>query len=325
MDLKQYLVIGALLAGLLTGCGSDSNSDSQVSGASYSGITTDADLTESSKEGISSEVVIAVNKLTYTGDVIAVDATPKAMYRRSISLTDSLNDLFFGISDLITDYVGSASISNTPVEGDCGGSAIASGSAVKFSADANAYCVLSGTTKIYWTGGFSFEKSASNYTFSFDDTVLSIDAIDDTYDSTSKLDGTYSYEENGEQSTITTKGSIEINGNAFTSTIIETCIIGECSVNLDYIAGDTTYRAENVEEDISENNGFNASADFLLPSVGRLHVNYSNIEYCVDGSIDSGTIVISELNSEEQIEIVFTADDECGTYDSNYYETGILL
>jgi len=48
MEFKQYLVIGALSVGMLTGCGSDSD-DTAVVGASYSGSTKEGAITENSK------------------------------------------------------------------------------------------------------------------------------------------------------------------------------------------------------------------------------------------------------------------------------------
>ncbi len=316
MNFKRYLLVGALSAGMLTGCGG--SDDGTTFGTLYTGNTVDAEVSDEAKEGLAIEMQAAVKAVTfvrYEEDILNYEVKHTAPMEFAVLLQEMLGE----VSKELQNFFGLGTIPATPFEGSCanGGSASISGTAFNLSVVANNYCESANSTEVTLSGGYEFTLDGENFSIKLNETTTTIDAINTI--NVIKANGSIVYSSTELQNVLVVDTSLNFDGILASSQLTQTCTAEGCEVDAN-IVGDngTTYRAEDLIVTTSTY-GYRGSADFFLPQLGKVSAEFYNIQYCEDSSIRSGYIFISDSTGPAEIHIRFT---DCGVAVPEFYEQG---
>lgn len=306
MDFKKYLIVGVLSAGILTGCGGSGGSATSY-GASYSGVTSAAEISEDNKDNLA-ESTIAVSKVITSG---ANDFdTPSLPFGVSVSQSKLSNSELTNLTNKLIQLLPSSELpigasESVSLDGDCGGSMTASGSDTKVTVKFNDYCEFD----IITNGSMTVTISGDNYKVVYSN--LTIDDGTDSY----TLNGTMSISQTATQQVTTANAEMIQDGKSISISFTMTCngavnefdyfeVSGECAFSESFTADNgVTYRLDGLDS----NNGFGGSWDFSAtmfdPDNGYVSFDAVDLTLCTDdsGNFESGTITVTDESSNTLI------------------------
>jgi hypothetical protein len=305
----KSLITAVVLAGFLTGCGGSSDSDGGVSGISYSGVTTSAEISSENSEALASSGSEVAKSLI--GGESSDVALPFGVVATSTSA--ELNGILVGITK---DILGNGTFSNIPVaatttiteEGGCGGSyTVTASDNGSFTVTFNDYCESEITVDGSMSGKETETSSSiqyNNITISFGDEVF-------TMSGSSSCTTTSTSETCNENIQVTQGGVVS------TISFTETCTFDsdgfsnyDCTEN-EYFTGDSgnTYQVDDSQVSGNDSNGWNVSGTFYDPTYGSLEFTAVDLMICDNGNFESGTITLTD-DSNSTLLITFISCTE---------------
>lgn len=304
MDFKQFLLLGSV-AGTLTACGGDSSSKDSVDegyGIDYKGLESAIVLSEDNASAIGNNVHSAVGSL-----LSPVDGEPAFLALDSNA--DKLVDSMKAFSDTIYSELGTESIPNVPLEGDCGGSVSAQGDYKNFSFSASDYCEPIDRIEVTANGSGSFTtNSETNYqTFSFKNFSLSVDDVDTPKVSITGDVGAGQNEKDNEEIRIYADMTI---GNITQSTnMVRACGLSNCDYDIEFSVLDGLIIKITDLSYTQEGNSINGFGKIFLPEQGKVSFEYNDVTLCLKGIatgridlIDQGSNTVSMTYSQCGVE-----------------------
>lgn len=310
MTLHKSLIISAALVTLLTGCGGSSDSSSGVSQISYSGVKTPATISADNSEDLASSSAAVTNSLISNDNS---DDLPFgiATNTQSAKAGKTVNTIIGQVRSNLSDS------SNLPmgitenINGSCGGTANASGSETKYKVTFNNFCedgiTLNGTVS-----GSETDSSSS-----WSSKNVSITTADGTMTFSGSGTCSYTETEDTETETCTTNMTVTANGMTNSSSFTEVCVSSyspsyqEICTESEFIKADNgkTYQVEDSSVEGDNTNGWNVEGTFYDPTHGSIDFQASNIQYCDNGNIQSGSITLTD-ESDNTLLVTFTSCDE---------------
>lgn len=312
MTLHKSLLFSAAVITLLTGCGGSSDSDSNgFSGSSvtYTGVTTPATINSDNSEALAESSAAVTKSLTSSS---SSDSLPFSIISNSQS-----NEIGKTIKSIVNQALeNSTESSNLPTgisevqNGNCGGTASGTGTENQFSVTFNDFC-NNGTTINGTVSGSETDSSRS-----WNTNNISISSTDDTItfsgsSNCTKTETADTKTESCTQNIQATQNSVTSNVS-FTEVCVENVSTGhnECT-QIDYIQGDNgqTYQVEDSSVFGNNTSGWYASGTFYDPTHGSIDFRASNIQYCENGNIQSGSITLTD-ESNNTLSVTFNSCDE---------------
>jgi hypothetical protein len=315
MTSHKSLILSAVVTALLTACGGSSDSDSNSLGGNgsaitYSGVTTPATITSDNSEALAESGTAVTKSLTARDNSAQLpigitsntqSAQASETIRNSIKQIRSNKDsssLPIGITEEET------------ISGNCGGSATSTYTDTNFSSTFNNFCE-NGTTI---NGTISGSYTATTDSWTSNNITISVEGSTITFSGS----GTCSYTDTAEVETETCADNIQITENGITNnySFSETCIYTvstgayDCT-ETEYLQADNgqTYQVDDSYVSGNNTNGWYASGTFYDPAHGSVDFYASNIQYCQNGNIESGTITITD-DSDNTLLVTFVSCSE---------------
>lgn len=310
MTLHKSLIISATLVTLLTGCGGSSDSSSGISQISYSGVKTPATISADNSEELASSSAAVTNSLVSNENT---DALPFGIStnNQSVKAGKMVNSLINNVRSSMTES------SNLPIGiteeqvGSCGGTATGTGSESKFKVTFNNYCD-EGVT-INGTVTTSYSESSSSWSTK----NITLTSTDGTMTFSGK--GTCTYTETSDTETETCNQSIKVTANGITNSasFTEVCVTSyspsyqEICTESEFIKADNgkTYQVEDSSVEGDNTNGWDVEGTFYDPKYGSVDFDASDIQYCDNGNIQSGSITLTD-ESNNRLFVTFPNCDE---------------
>lgn len=320
MDLKRFFIIGALSAGVLVGCGSDSDTSSGATGnKQYSGITSEASISTENEDDLNNSSIevakaLAVNVEGLNDLPFAVQLEQGLSKEQVKTAIDSIvkknmqsNQLPIGVSE--------------SEAGSCGGLVTVSGTETEFTVTFDNYCETEGDGQIIFSGKTTGSITDTSEVFTFYGLTITVDGVSST------VVGTTSYM-TVNNSTVTEQDLSFTSGGKTISWISSSTCSNVYPYGCTYtetFTGDSgiTYKVEDYYLS-SDVNGWDISgpedSGFIMydPNYGSLEVEANDLVYCTDGSnnFQSGEIVVTDSSGIE-LNIDFTA---CGVFSSSVFD-----
>lgn len=310
MTLHKSLIISATLVTLLTGCGGSSDSSSGISQISYSGVKTPATISAENSEDLALSSAAVTNSLIGNENT---DALPFGIStnNQSVKAGKMVNSLINNVRSSVTESP------NLPIGiteeqvGSCGGTAEASGSESKYKVTFNNYCE-DGITINGTVSGSETESSSS-----WSSKNVSITTTDGTMTFSGSGTCTYTETEDTETETCTQNIKVTANGITNSASFTEVCVSSyspsyqETCTETEYIkaANGLTYQVEDSEVNGNNTYGWDVEGTFYDPTHGSIDFEASDILYCDNGNIESGSISLTD-ESNNTLAVEFTNCEE---------------
>jgi hypothetical protein len=338
MEFKKTLLASSLLSALaLTGCGggggggggtADTGGGDPAPGTPAPGEPAGFGFIDEHSIKISGDIQAAVKAATFfkyeedvANYVLAFDYVADYSGQLGDLLVSKLAPLAFVSNTLRDDGIDD--------EGNCGGTLFAQGTVPSYledqsgqkdiNFDANQYCtVLEGTEKapnlagdeITLSGDMHLLVNDPNYSLELTDTVINYDEYEDgVADVSVAITGTVDYSETNTSTQLAVNAAVTFDGIAGNYNFTHACESLDCLIDAEVIPGDgNTYTVTGLN--IALFNGYQGSADIsYTEALGELAVSFDQVQYCVDGSIATGTMNIAEKDSTAEIQTTFNG---CG-------------
>ncbi|NVK37262.1 MAG: hypothetical protein HWE18_05005 [Gammaproteobacteria bacterium] len=307
MEINKKIMASLLAMGLLTGCGSDSDSDSVESyGVDYTGKEESASVTLEDKDAIAASTIVAFETLMSS---LRNEPNIFAYSHSANSFVASMN----AYSDLIESEVGTETIPNVPVEGDCGGSVKVSGDYENFSFTASNFCLDMGaqeTILVTANGSAEFTTNVqTDYkTFTFEQFSLAFKEV------MIKLHGEIGSGLNEKENPeVRVYANLTIDGEKQALNLVRACDSqGEnCNFDLEFSAEDG--QVHKVIDSVLtqpeiESNQWQGYGKTYLADIGKLSFEFDSLTYCENGEINTADIYIWD-NALNSLEITYS---QCG-------------
>ncbi|OUS41478.1 hypothetical protein A9R00_00740 [Oleispira antarctica] len=223
-----------------------------------------------------------------------------------------------------------ASDDGKPIEGNCtaGGTLVAQGyvpglfdanKVTDLDFNAAQYCtVLEGTEaapdlagdEVTLTGDMHLVIDNPGYSLGLTETVIQYNEFEEGIaDASVAITGTVDYSETNSGSQLAINAAVTFDGIAGNYNFTQACESLVCLINAEVIPGDgNTYTVAGLN--IALSNGYQGSADISYSAaLGELAVSFDQVQYCVDGSIATGTMNIAEKDGIAEIQTTFNG---CG-------------
>lgn len=320
MDLKRFFIIGALSAGVLVGCGSDSDTSSGATGnKQYSGITSEASISEENEDALNTSSIEVAKGLA-----VNVDAINDLPFGVQIDQSLSKEQVKNALNAIVTK---GQKFSNLPIgaseslPGSCGGTATVSGTETEFTVTFNNYCEEDSNEQITFSGKAKGSISDTSEKFTFYGLTITVDGVSTTIVgtvSTTTVNNKIitgqdlSYTSGGETTSwISTSTCNDV--YPYSCTYTET-FTGESGITYKVEDYSISYDANGWDISGPEDSGF----IMYDPNYGSLEVEANDLVYCTDGSnnFQSGEIVVTDSSGIE-LNIDFTA---CGVFSSSVFD-----
>jgi len=324
MDFPKVLT-GLLSAAILVGCGSDSDESAPLGGAEYRGSTDAATITIDSEENLQMHADSVVKAISFVRYEENLSDYERNKHDAPLSLSEELGDMLNEASTLIYSEMVEESFTGLPLPADCGGSASASGNYTNFSATLSEYCVTpSASSSLVLNGGVDFQLNNNDYVINFDNVSFEF-AVNQAVVQTAFINGSLKYSEIENQSIAQVNAYVKVDEVSSSAKITETYSIGSgnCQVDADFLAGNgVVYRIEDLVASLNTNSGYTGWGTLFIPDYGSMSIYYYNIQYCEDGSIGSGGIILSETEANPAVEFTY---GDCNVVTANFEENGIPM
>jgi hypothetical protein len=314
MTFNKSLILSVAVTMLLTACGGSSDSDSKGIGAgsaiTYSGVTTPATITSDNSEALAESGTAVTKSLTASDNT---DQIPFAIVSNTQS--DEVGKTVNRILNQVLDNTAESSnlpIGITEVEnGSCGGTATANGTENQFQVTFNNYCDDGLTINGVMSG------SETDLSSSWSTNGLTVSGPNGTMTMSGSSSCTTTEAANTYTETCTQNVQVSSNGITSNSNYTEVCIItydptyNEDCTETEYLQASNgqIYQVEDSYVSGSDSNGWNTGGTFYDPTYGSVYFYASNIQYCANGNIQSGSITLSD-ESNNFLSVTFNSCDE---------------
>jgi len=341
MELNKTLMLSTLFSALvLAGCGGGGGggggSDADASGGNTGGDNTGGDNTGGDNTGgdNTTDPSFGFNDASSTkisGDIqAAVKAATFVRYEEDVTnyelqydfvteLSGELGSVVQSLSLLVAAEVignGFLPLDNEPYPSQCTeGNLFVSGIYTDFNASADDYCIEVPDTagdELSLSGGYAvLYANTGDYSITFNEGVIEYDSFDaDITDVSAVINtGSIAYlEENETNNELIVLATITSGGVGGEFDFTQTCVESDCSIDANISGAGNEYIVDGLT--VTAPNGYTGSADiFYNPVLGELAVSFDQIQYCEDGSIRSGTMNITAIDSTAEIATSFNG---CG-------------
>lgn len=320
MDFKQFILIGALSTGVLTGCGSDSNSSVGATGnKQYTGVTAEASINSDNQSDLATSSIEVTKSLAV--DVSELNYLPFGVQINQGLSKQQVKDV---LSSIVKQKINASNLPTGVTEtefGNCGGSVTGSGSDSSFTVTFKNFCESEGSDRITINGVVKGSISATTEKYTFNNVTISIGSVSSTVVGTSVYSEVNGVETH-EQDLSFTSGGLTVSW--ISQSTCSTEYPYDCTYTETFTGSSgTTYKVEDYYLS-SDVNGWDITgpeaSGFVMydPSYGSLNVEAYDLVYCGEGSNNflSGEIVITDSSGVE-LNVDFLS---CGTYGVSIYD-----
>ena len=318
--MNKLLVISALSASMLVGCGG-SGSSSESYGVTYSGVDTPAVIDTDSQDKLQTAAVEVI--LSSANSNEGLDSLPLGIETSSQGTVDT--SAIKLSKDVVLQSI--AALSNLPVaasetiNGSCGGTMSVSGSETSATVTFKNFCDSDfGSDDLVFNGSAKSSTSGSTTTMTYTNFTVSGLGME------IGISGKIVFVEGVNSDETTVDALITVDGKSVEVSFTEVCsnTTYECTetIRLEGSNG-IAYKVEDLEVNTYLDT-VDVTGKVYEPEVGYVLLDATSVEFCVaddnSAQLSAGTIVMEDEDGN-QLEITVTA---CGEYDVNIIENNVF-